>query len=71
MSDFILPGDLNNLAQQTADDITDAWQILYRLCSVKQYPMDIAHNKVIEYFSVYGLSDIEAIRKVYHEVAKS
>lgn len=71
MSDFILPGDLNDLAQQTADAVTDAWQILTRMCIAKQYPIDIACNRVVEYSNVYQMSDIEAIRKVYHEVAKS
>ncbi len=71
MSDFILPGDMEFLAQQVADDITDAWQILLKICVLKQYPTDIAEAKVIQYVNVYQMSELESIRKVYHEVAKS
>ncbi len=71
MSDFILPGDLSGRAQQVAQDIADAWSMLTKLCVVKQYPLDIAEAKVYYHVNTMGqLTEIEAIRKVYYEIAK-
>lgn len=70
MSDFILPDEIRNSADLAARDIADAWDMLVRICIVKQYPFDVAESKV-EYYIAAHLSEVEAIRKVYNEVAYS
>lgn len=70
VSDFILPEDIGKMAQQSAQDIADGWAMLERICMIKQYPLDIAYNKV--YASLAnGLMELEALHKVYHDVAKA
>lgn len=71
MSDFILPGDIHAQAQQYANDSADGWHLLMKMCVIKQFPMDMAESLVVEYMHTAGLSEVEALRKVYHEVAKS
>jgi hypothetical protein len=71
MSGFLLPGEFNQLARQSAQDIAEAWRLLLKICAVRQYPFDIAEAQVQAYLGTQQLSEIEAIRKVYHEVAYS
>lgn len=70
MSDFILPEHLAKMAQQSAQDIADGWDILTNACVLRQYPIDIAENKVHAYVAG-GLSEIESLRKVFYEVVKN
>jgi hypothetical protein len=70
VSDFILPDDIRSMANQVSQDIADAWNMLKRICVVKQHPMDLAESFVVSYMGA-GLTEVESIRKVYHEIAKS
>jgi hypothetical protein len=65
-----MPDDMHNMAQRFANDIVDAWSMLENMCRIKQYPMDIAMNMVNAYIH-NGLTQFQAIRKVYHEVRMS
>lgn len=67
VSDFILPGDIERMALQSAGQLADGWAALERLCRVKQYPLDIAIAKV-EALIAQGLTQPESLHKVYHEV---
>lgn len=70
VNDFILPGDIEKLASKTAGDIAGGWSMLEKICRLKQYPLDIAYNTVHAYIAS-GLFELEALRKVYHEVHRS
>lgn len=70
MSDFILPRDIEAMATQSALDISKAWEMLYNLCTVKQYPMNIAELQVKKYTNL-GFSEVESIHKTYHVVRVS
>lgn len=69
LSDFILPEDIARMAQQSAGDIADGWATLENMCRFRQYPMDVAYNMVQAYVAE-GLTEPEALRKVYHEVRR-
>ena len=70
MSDFILPEDIERMARASAQFIADGWNALERICVIKQYPIDIAHALVGKHIAE-GLTEPEALRKVYHHVARS
>lgn len=63
----MLPGDMYAIAQSSATDIADAWDLLFKACVIKQYPIDIAES-IVEKYIYLGLTDLEALRKTYHEV---
>lgn len=66
---FILPGDIEAMSHQVSQNIADAWARLYNLCELKHYLLLVAESDVMEYVNHYGMSEIEAIRKVYQEIA--
>lgn len=68
MSGFILPEDIARLAQQSAQNVADGWAALNRMCMIKQFPVDIAEALVADCI-VNGLTEPEALRKIYHHVA--
>jgi hypothetical protein len=70
MNDFILPSDIREMGEQLAADVANAWMILERMCHFKGYPVDIARTAVGQLI-FDGLSEPEAIRRIYHEVRKS
>ena len=67
MNDFILPGDMG---AQIAQDIADAWDMLFKLCYIKQAPFEYAEAEV-HLRLTRGLTELEAIRNVYHDIAYS
>jgi hypothetical protein len=71
MSGFILPDDIWKNAEVAARNIADAWHMLANICLVKQYPFDLAESKVGYHINSAQMSEVEAIHKVYHEVAYS
>lgn len=70
MSDFILPGDIEQMALQLSQDVADARAMLDRICIFKWVPLEMAEAQVQRYEN-RGFSTIEAIRKVYNEIAYS
>lgn len=67
MSDFILPGDIEAMAQEVSDNISYAWNRLTQLCYAKSYAVSLAEVSVHAY--VYqGMTELEAIREVYREI---
>lgn len=70
MSDFILPEDIERMARAAAQNIADGWKALERICVIKQFPIDIAHA-LVENNIANGLTEPEALRKIYHHVAGS
>jgi hypothetical protein len=68
VSDFILPDDIRQMAYRSSQDIADAWDMLVKVCVIKQYPFEMAESKVVHLIKVNQLNEIEAIRKVYNKV---
>lgn len=69
MSDFWLPDGFEPLVQDAASDIDAAWDMLTMACIVKNYSIDLAELQVNNYHRS-GMSTIEAIYNVYHEVVR-
>jgi hypothetical protein len=67
MSDFIIPGDIYAMAEQTAKDIDDAWGMLLGMALNLGIPSDMVERNVNLYV-FHGYSRLEAIRLAYHDL---
>jgi hypothetical protein len=63
MSDFILPGDMEQMAQLSAANLADSWERLAMACYVAGVKIQEATRAVI--VKMDYMSEIEAVQEVY------